>query len=64
MSPSVKETPEFVSSDRVIEIAGWILVENYELGPLDRQDLRSVLLELYQLRQRIAAGLERVAAGG
>lgn len=62
MALSVKDTPEHVGSERVLEMAGWILTEDFELGPLDRLDLRSILLELYHLRKKIAKGLERIAA--
>jgi hypothetical protein len=49
---SDEEKLETPSDERLLEIASNMKVQSYELGPLDREDIRAATLELHSLRQK------------
>lgn len=42
-----------VCNERACDLALLITSDQYELGPLDREDIRDLLLEVTQLRNRV-----------
>jgi len=56
MTTGARTTERPVSDERLIEIAGNMKAcVPFELGPLDLQDIRNAVLELYRLRKQRAS---------